>query len=388
MEPVIDSPPSWFQKWAKQNDEKMNGRFAAIDGRFDRLERLLLPASSDFFRDFPVLRAMPNGIQGVGVPTWTMMELKSSTEPTSRIFAVSSAHVGLKYRTVRETSPDKLDKNKRLFVEVPKEICAAGIKKVHLHKNLLGCEKGKGVEAWDICVVELNEFPKGITSAIQYPHFGSAEIPAPGMLLEKLFGCSSMESVAGSAVTTSDEENNPFLIFVLSEGEQGDSGTLLYTIGSGQVAENKLLGLFQGVSNSRGGANMRKRGKITPIPAFGELKELSPYPLGTHTHTDNWDSIALVIPVTRTARTYNISTYHKTGVTLTPVDKHAGKKLFGVIVDTNKELGFDFKGWPYGATSPGEGDGDWDGDGDDTNSLQQEMTTCGGKRNRDALDCN
>jgi hypothetical protein len=429
-----DPTPSWFEGWSQEMKDKMEEMAqqntiqmeemkdqvtAVMNGRFDRLERLILPASSAFFKDFPVLRPdVSKGIQGARAPTWTMMRLGLDTDADSRILAVSSAHVGLQYGTVRETSPDK---NKRLFVQLPEAICAAGIKKVHLHKTLLDCEKGRGFEAMDICVVELERLPKDITRTIPYPSVGSGKPSEnPSWLLQQLFGCSSMESVTGSCLACGIDVKNPYLLCVLSHGEQGDSGTLLFTIGSGNADKNELVGLFQGVSTSRGGGpNMRKRGKITPIPAFEELKELCPYP--RHAYSGEWGSIALV--TAGRTRTYTISPRWNTPgqdtadvVTLKPVDKYAGNQLIGVIVKTEQELGVKYKTWGFGAISPGDweadggGDGHGDvvdsnygptismrGDGDDDDdeicstgdtSLKQKTYRRGIKRNGDAVGFN
>jgi hypothetical protein len=164
-----------------------------------------------------------------------------------------------------------------------------------------------------------------------------------------------MESVKGNCVATC-EDSGEYLLFVVSEGEQGDSGTLLFTIGSNDVVvKHELVGLFQGVLTSRA-KGMRTRGKITPIPPFNELVGLCPIP----PKDINGDSIGLGTATSR--MTYNIEA-HPTYVTLKPKDELLGRELFGVIVCTKKERGVNSRslGGYYGATSPG--DGDWDGDG-------------------------
>jgi hypothetical protein len=429
---AAEPTPTWFLDWADRNAEAMNamngrfdtmnGRFDTmeqnINGRFDRFERLFLPASSDFFRDFPVLRSnVSEGIGGTRVPTWTMMHLDADADSPSRIFAVSSAHVGLKYSTIKEDGPNK---NKRLFVQLPEDICAAGIKSVYLHPKLLDCKQGEVVgDAWDICLVELNTLPEGITRTIPYPVHGS-EPPSAGAngkswLLPKVFGCSSMGSVTGDCVApceVSVDHPNPYLLFNLREGgEQEDSGTLLFTIGAaGDINNHQLVGLFQGVSRNRGGGgankdnSMRTRGKITPIPAFHKLVELCPFLFPEDTNLDELGSIGLATATAKTTYTISRHPAYKAAVTLTPVDALVGSNLIGVIVNTEQESGINYKSWAspvdgdrvdinYGPTTSVGGDSydesciavKKDSTGD--TSLQQETTPRGIKRSSDAVDC-
>jgi hypothetical protein len=82
------TPPDWFVKWSKTNDKqfaqvnaKIEESTQTVNERFDRLEALLLPASSEFFRDFSVLRPdVAAGIRGERAPTWTLCELVANAD--------------------------------------------------------------------------------------------------------------------------------------------------------------------------------------------------------------------------------------------------------------------------------------------------------------------
>jgi hypothetical protein len=79
-------PPLWFTNWWAEKFtiwaetvNTMKEDINAIKEDINDIKNVLLPASMDFFHEFPVLRQqVSKGIQGTRAPTWTMMRLSKT----------------------------------------------------------------------------------------------------------------------------------------------------------------------------------------------------------------------------------------------------------------------------------------------------------------------
>ena len=263
--------------------DTLTSRFDTLTSRFDTLTRSVQsleqsnnhlasmgnPLSNPQFRTIPTIGDGSSNKLGTNNScTYTWAKYYGND-----LCLLGAAHCALPYST--------LDSNK-LFVELPAEITALGVKDIKLVKPYDG-----KFQNWDefftlpserdLIMIHVEASPpQSNEEAIPVQktpnkNKGSAESLTYRSIVGKPHGLSAVTSKDGIIVVETDENSVGDVTFFLDRGEPGDSGTLFYMKNSTGDGEWEARAIFLGIEPLQGPQHGRRgRAAIPPDPSVFE----------------------------------------------------------------------------------------------------------------------
>jgi len=254
--------------------------------------------------------------------SFTMSFMKMiDQDGTEKCVGVTSAHLLSKYR--------KPDNECELFVPLPQCLKNVKVEKVLLHPRILDDQENKKVGHADLMLVVLEGLPQiknnqcDMKSLEVYPE---ESIPYnPAWMVMNISGRSQRDFVEGRSVAKLETEFGTYYEFMLSPGDKGDSGTLLFAID--RQAGKHFVGVYNGPTDGS-----RHRGCITPALGWKHL-------VARDVKVDNVDEKIKVI-MKRKANGTEAPTMEEVTLSYTPnnanrtcVVETGHKEIFGTIID-------------------------------------------------------
>ena len=257
----------------KTMSETMNRRFEemsnTMNSRFEevlkKIEGRFNPHDDDFF-DIKLVEQSASILKRTS--TWTLMQI--TDKDGLKCIGVSSAHlINSNLRAVDSKGDNKL------FIELPKSFCEAGVSAVMLHSRILDKNPNTNVNHCDLMIVVLKGVPNGYKSEdLSLRPYPKTTIHYNADWRRKLIlGRSSADFVKGRCVAVESSDQKIHYLFLPDAQEKGDSGTVLYAdMGNG---ERELVGLYKGYKRVHGSkGSIGNRGVITPAIGWSTLDKL------------------------------------------------------------------------------------------------------------------